>query len=1390
MTRIVGFDAYQRLRYAQHQTQLFLSVLVPRDLWAASVNDAGILRGDTVIAFNGGAGLDFSAIEEIQEVWIGSSPGGEDIGRARIRSISSGDGGVTGTLTVADNPLLWVDGANITFKHDYPLRPKYPYIDLAEIFYKDGDIVYTDQNLLPPPVVLAGPHLAEFFDGSGSATFDFELGNSYAVTQGATISTYSASVYPLTGVVSLTINPATGVGSLVANQALQYWVKFTIVDSNGKSQSSYRCYFAHDPAPSSSGYPITNFSTSIEGTWDGAGWSAGLKMNAAFNKATIPDGTLAILWQLPYFDGAPITSNTMSRFEPSAYNLVTGYIRNDTQNMDLQAGVKGIDFTLTTPEGRLRNMYDFSVSLRAVANPIYWYQYAPWLTIGRALHHLWKWHSTLFEVCDVAGLLDNTYGRVYAGFSDGNLYDMANSYALNTGIRAKVVSDKGGVIYLSPEIQLLTDSQRAALIVALDIQMLDRSATHTIVDRPENRSPFVTASGFSFFGAFEADGETPIAFSHCAIAPGAKPTYDGPSPSSLDKQTVSSQSEMNEIAGRFFAQQNNHSPEYRVSFHGNYLMIFDPAYTEWWTTSLNTTETSRGISWSTKRLILRRVSGEYDNLTGFMRTSAIFEPEQDGNIGIETDCEGLPADAGGEESPIPAPEDIGDALATTSHTNSVYLKGLTTTNWDLRRVLNSWDGAADPFWRITQGTYASSSAIIWRSGDGNIERTTDAGLTWQNVTPLVDPPNDAVDFPVPVVANLDFITFDVSYINNQQFLFGARWQNISGTWRSWLARTDDNGSTYEWISLDTLAASGTITPEVGQVFEAAITSSSGMAGIALNSECVIAMRATSTATDGSLFLMSVDLTNTTFVEDTLSLGARSFQDIFQLDSRRFIAIVKSITADTIRYVEVSTDCTTLTSLSTASVQGTDPANITVAQIIGAPTSPTEMIIVFRDTKLPGVGLYTVKVEIIAGTLTVGGTITAIEPDGNANLYSMAALDATRAVYFFQRSSNNRPAVQCVSLGTPYFGALVELDTNTMSAASNRGDPQIVAIDTSIALVVWHSVAGLRARAFSCTGTTIVSVGPLLSITVGISDPSATLLEDGRVMVTCNNAANALAVTLSVDTFSLLITQEANNVTFETTGWTLSGVFRVNPLLAAAVYFHGMTSDNKIIFLDFDGGVNVGGVDGYEYKINGISIGKNPGETAWVTAWTGSENIMLRNYDLSPLVRGDSHILTASTLAEFDFRQKIAFPSTDWISDNDVAVFGLMIDPDTGGRYQIRYSTDGYLSTTDLINNWGLDFAGAMVVSPNGIITVLRHKYSSSKIYQGTISGISLVSAPPIPSGTSYHGLAFDFNTGIIYLGADIANAIMVVQSAPPYSTWANITYNHGTTRGITSVILL
>lgn len=773
---VLHADELTMLRGEGHRSSFYASFLKPLTLWEMQVNSGALTRGETTIPFNNGTGSHFAAVETPQEVWIGTTQGSNSIEhRMRVRSITSGDGGVTGTIEVSPNVVIWADDLWIRIAHNYPLSPMYTLLvgppSSASIFI-DRDVAYTDQNSQPPPVVVVEFSHRAGFIRNGEATFWVDASNSYAIANGATISSYALTTYPTAGV-SITFNTSTGIGRIIATSLTQdyYWCKFSVTDSNGKTQDSWRCIFAYDPDRDGGvTYPHIDFSINqLNSDWNRGGWYGQLLLHDNATLADVPDKTFAILWQeqswgidedfaLSYrffnklfvnpriystsvpngancdvtafitvgvmVEGQPAVDGTDVNIDlyiqgdaPTALNgtttdgkitlsttfvnkactgtliaetsdnlvelvrrsytrtstsevpdypstmlafpqpLITGYLRKENIQRGLApSGGASVDtFEITTIEHLLKNEYAYSVPVEAVqGTPSGWHEYEDWLTVGRIIHHLFRWHSTLLEIADVIGLLNNTVGRYAADFDAGSLYSMADNMAYRNGIRSHFVTNKRGQFCLHEDQQLMLDADRAAITSKATLTFEDGSAEFGILREVPYRVVLVYLSGMKFLATFhtstqaETSGQlVPDVEAYCALAPGALAGGEGAKPLTVERQTLASQAEANAVAGRHFAAENNILPEFRWTFPGNYLSAFDFDEDEWWEIDINVVDTIRQIAWPDTNLIFRGITANISVEDGVMEMHANFEPEATGIDGVTTECP-EPTDLGGD----------------------------------------------------------------------------------------------------------------------------------------------------------------------------------------------------------------------------------------------------------------------------------------------------------------------------------------------------------------------------------------------------------------------------------------------------------------------------------------------------------------------------------------------------------------------------------------------------------------------------------------------------------------------------------------------------------------------------------------------------------------------
>jgi hypothetical protein len=1345
-----------KLRAEKHKLTPYLSILKHRVLWSALVNSDALAQGDVSIPFDGGSGLNFSWVEPVQEVWVGTSAGADDLGRARIKGISSGDGGITGTLTVAKSPITWQNNAHLTFIHDYPVKPKRPRIATDETFYKDYDIAF---DWPPTPVCIAGPDRAEFLEGA-SLVFNVDLSLSYPVASGASIaSSFAASVVPSAGV-TVAVSAATGIGTITFTQTGQYWAKFSCTDDNGKTQVTYRWYDIASPDPTSEDYPVVvSEIPDITHAWASGGWECSFSVHESATLSDIPDKTAAILWGRWTYDGVdgPIS------FAPDSSSIVMGgFIRQDSFSKSMADGEAPVRFKMSTAHGVLGQKYNFSVSLEAVnATPDVWWKYDSSLTVGRGVHHLLAEHTTALERMDVFGLTNITTKRAYVEIPDNNLFGAASSLSNNRGTREHLVCDIMGRMHLVPNPQFLSDADRAGLTTTAAVTATDRSLLE--IDREqENQVCLTYVSGFVWDGTFDENG-APDAQSVCAIAPGDDAEDDGPQVERMDYQTFASQQEANDVAGRVHSARNNAYKSIEVAFQGNYLGVLDSAYGEQWEISLLTTETPREIVLTNRPIYPRVVQASV--LDGVVTIIATFEAEAPSLQGKFTNCPVLPP-LGGDSPDIPDEDDLGGGLLSAG---SVKYKSPLGNSWATRYAGAVSDMAIDPYWNSKQDSTASEDAIVVIGGVGYLRRSTDAGKNWSVITPGTDPPNDAGDDPAPTAATVDYNIIEASQAVESEWVVIARWQNGDGDWRSWFLYTDDDFATSSWSS-----AGGGYTelaiPSSYDAGELHNTHADYQQILDMGNDRLVAMWISlGSVGQAHTRVALIDTANGTVLEVGGSGGSLG---------TRVMAIAK-LTDTTFAAIQEVTDSYVLVA-RVYDISGDEASSWVgegeIPDHLGISDMPT-VVSIARLSDTTFIAAYNVDEDgndngmVVHCTFDEVDTITFGTPvvfhSGAVNYFVLLEGLVGTHLYYQDDSLTDLRGAMITASGTvlTVFSSVAVLANSVelISACILTGDKAVVVYaDTADSNHLWSRVVTLG------TGTAVMGTDYEIKNAVVTAVYAAETGASSGVVAYRHGTSTLSYTRFTVDGHVLTPGSEVD--------YPITGFLPLITNTPKGLVYVGAdeNNDDRVTFY-------LPGIGGGSAKILGLSLGKAEGFLAYITLWDGVE-LAIRVYELPSVALLDDIYLGDATEDELDNREKIAFPYSPWgFSDDFVWVYGRMFNPaGLSGLSHIIYSLDGALTFALLDDSLGAYHVSSLT-EQYGTVQAMVSLLNQSKLYTGNLSGIQLRSTLPISGYINPHGTTYDWLEQVIYAASGVAGAVVVVKSSLPYDVWTDITYDHGAT---------
>lgn len=616
------------LRTAIGRSSIYLSVFQPVTLLTALVNNGSATRGMRSVVYDTGSGSGFATIEAGQVLEVDTADG---LKWVRVKAISGNQ--TAGTLTLAENAIDWADNLAIRVLHFYPIVGIPPTIR-SGVFYKDFDVAYSTQNNTPNPVAIIGSHRVGTLS-AGTIAFALNSSSSYAIANGASISSRVWScVHNGGGTTGISFSSTTAANpTLTITEAGQYWLKCIVTDSNSKTQATYRAIWVFD----SSTLPYKDFTVSgLSGDWQTGGYRFNAQVTGDVELTDFPDRTLVVLWYDNTFNGA---AGYVDLWGTDAQNVIcAGYLRKDQDNDELSPkGTGNVSFEVTTPEAVMDACSLLgSVSLNSVTTtPATWYQYASWMTVGRAIHHLLKWHSTVLETCDVYGLTTNTLGVENTDFTEQSLLQMVNGLGYSRGHFAKLVSDRRGRLHFVTDSQMLNDAARGALDTVFTLAVADISGVVDVVRQEEEVVSVVDLDGFYFSGS--------AALPWIAIAPGYiettsfnMPEFRGSGGMSIKNQVLNStQTDSNEKAGRVLAQANNNPFEIRFNTPYNGLGAFDivPSI-GWYSWGIANSVLKRGTSLNGRKLLCRHVDHAINVELGTIQTSVVFEPEALGPDGI------------------------------------------------------------------------------------------------------------------------------------------------------------------------------------------------------------------------------------------------------------------------------------------------------------------------------------------------------------------------------------------------------------------------------------------------------------------------------------------------------------------------------------------------------------------------------------------------------------------------------------------------------------------------------------------------------------------------------------------------------------------------------------
>ena len=498
------------------------------------------------------------------------------------------------------------------------------------IFYKKFDIPYIDEGSEPSPVCNIGKWRqvdANAVTGYGRVSFDNV--NSFAWLD-RVINTYIWEIPSSAIVVSGSVDASNITLDLPPGFHRVYC---TIIDGNGKSQTSMRPVWVNDPVE----YPAVNdlYGLVVESdSQNKEGRTITFRVYGDVPDDLIMPGGAVLFTHKGVFDYG------LSLSEGVEVDTFVGFISQESIVIDAYNGQKSISFEAKSPYLRFSDLPMVSQAIVEKSVPADWTEVA--LGLGNpnfVAYYILKHHTTYMDLFDFDpfplefesdtgndGLPDIPQKRNW-GLNGGTVTEYLNQTAPILG--GVIGSRSDGTITMRRDPQIEELSLRDTIDERFVWNIND------ITEPPEFPERFTPEVGQLKAFAFAYDGsEEPIAVA--SVAPGF---VQGQGVSKQDEETIlvgnplTAQDKINRVAGHLYAKRNNPTPEIQLKINRN-IDIAEPVLNVWHRIVVPALYNPRGYDIDT-RILPTAIDRSWENIEGswVKRISISFEPETFGQPG-------------------------------------------------------------------------------------------------------------------------------------------------------------------------------------------------------------------------------------------------------------------------------------------------------------------------------------------------------------------------------------------------------------------------------------------------------------------------------------------------------------------------------------------------------------------------------------------------------------------------------------------------------------------------------------------------------------------------------------------------------------------------------------
>lgn len=525
----------ETVRQRPQQTKLYLSIFQPQTVMQCQVNNASAAKGDRVITYDTVSLGSFAAVEAGMTLLIGTTAGAQDVGRIRIRSVTSTQ------FTVSENSNInWQDNLFLTVLRYWEVWPVYPRIindpSNAEnvIFYKDYDIPYSNQNSIYGTFINAGPHRAAFLD-AGQALLWYSSTGTYNVL-GSALS-YSWAFEGGTPTGSTLADP----GYVSYSVPGQYVTRLIISGSNGEVDTTYRYVSIYDRPENGTHNPIIRWEIgNFDGSRSEGGYNVSLKV---YDTLQLDDNAVIVIFGDNSYGSTDVSLG--GNYPNSSKIFFVGHVQRDSIHYDYRHNF--VEFEAGSVTQTMKNSLGFSVSVGSKAAPATWYE-ALDMDVRRALLHYLKWHTTILLISDFQFTGDDRKIQ-YFDADRASMFDAIDNLMRGTLI-GTVIADRQGKIWAEVDAQAYTNPT-GSFPATFDLSKRDWMNEPVIEERVQDETSYIEYGGIAYSGVVTGTFSALM-----ASAPGNAPSFRGKT-ENLEGLALISQTQLNQLVANVLANKNS-----------------------------------------------------------------------------------------------------------------------------------------------------------------------------------------------------------------------------------------------------------------------------------------------------------------------------------------------------------------------------------------------------------------------------------------------------------------------------------------------------------------------------------------------------------------------------------------------------------------------------------------------------------------------------------------------------------------------------------------------------------------------------------------------------------------------------------------------------------------